>query len=247
MNIILSNPIISDFLSQYPEEKHINCLLGIILLGIYNMKTFSIDFNKILEQIETKQSMNAVTHTIQSLKNEISHLQNINSQAEKPEDTPRFHVGDIRQEKRSLSFQKFSEKSSILKKNPKSPYKAFNNRLFESKHIKTPSVVNPEFIVEQPRFENSEILSIADQFLNGRFVSEYCNIKENEKVKASVPKLEINSRKTYLKTEKNDMKSRPLSTGLNSSSHSGRCNSFSVLNNNRSVRGERTTSYSKFW
>ena len=241
MNIILSNPIISDFLSQYPQEKHINCLLGIILLGIYNMKTFSIDFDNILNQIERKKPLTSSQLTIQTLKSELSELKNSSYTPKVPEDTPRFHIKNLKSDKRSFSFKNITETSKVLKKNEnQNSRNRFPFKKLEPQHAKTPSIVNPEII---PGYLESDVLKIADQFLNGRFVNEYCNVETMNKQKAHIPKLGIGTNNS----EKSENRSRPTSTGLNSNSHSGRYNSFSVMSGLKSTRGDRNQSYFKFW
>lgn len=231
MNIILSNPVISEFLADYPKEKHVNCLLGIILLGIYNMKTFSIDFTNILSQIELKQSMSSFQIPEEPSKK-------LEKEGEKPEDTPRFLNLEKPSEKRSNSSKKVLKpaKSIVL------PAESFKKLPF---HAKTPSIVNPDIRAATSPVEKNSILQIADHFLNGRFVNEYCNSQFSLKNKKQVPKLGIHIEKVQIKPE--EARSRPVSSGLSSSSHSGRYNSFSVLAGNRSIRGDRITSYSKFW
>ena len=246
MNIILSNAIISDFLSQYPQEKHTNCLIGIILVGIHNIKTFALDFNKILSQIESKQTQNTVQDSGKSLKNEIQELHRTRPPPPKPEDTPRFLGNENKPEKRSFSFQRITNKDRIQNKNYGLLGASMNSQSKSPQHVKTPSIVNVDIIPEVNTGENSEILKIADQFLNGRFVNEYCNSTISIKNKAQVPRLGINS-KHLEDAEAAERKPKPIISGFNSSSHSGRYKSLSVLNGTRSVRGERNTSYSKFW
>jgi hypothetical protein len=246
MNIILSNPVISDFLSQYAEDRHTDCLIGIILLGIHNIKAFSIDFNSILTRLESKKSSKNVQNSIKSLKKQLSHLQESNSSI-KSEDTPRFLITDLKPEKRSVSFQKLLETNRVPNKPSRSSQKVLVHDKPEPRHVKTPSVVNPEVLTGSTPLESSEILQIADQFLNGRFVNEYCKIEPTSKSKANVPKLGITPKREKTQTGVNNTRYRPTSSGFSSNSHSGRYNSFSVINAVKSTRGDRISSYFKFW
>lgn len=240
MNIILTNPVISEFLADYPKDKHINCLLGIILLGIYNLKTFSIDFNDILTQIETKQPIATAQSAIQALINTKSPLSHPQPQLEKPEDTPRFQPSEIKPEKRSLSYQRFDNKpKTFINKEKRAPSKAYVLKNIGNMHMKTPSLVNPEVLTEYTSLENSEILRIADKFLNGRFVNEYCNTES----KPGIPKLLISERSVQRSESRSKLKPPSSST----SSQGGRRNSYSALSGEKSRRGDRTSSYSRFW
>lgn len=166
MNVIISNPIISKFLSNYPTEKHTNCLLGVILFGIYNLEALSIDFSKILTQVETSQkraSSSFLSRVQDTIKDE-------------PGDTPRFISGP-NAEKNSVSLNKLNSNEKRIPHKPaviKAPG-----------HMKTPSIVNPEIISEYTNVEHSEVLRIADQFLNGQFVNEYYRFEKRSGEKKS--------------------------------------------------------------
>ena len=230
MNVILSNPIISKFLSDYPAEKHTNCLLGIILFGIYNLQALSIDFSKILLQVESNQPKPASSF--------LARVQN--SVQDDPRDTPRF-TSEPNPEKRSLSFSKISTGNKRI------PHKPVI--IQGSRHMKTPSIVNPEILNEYSSVEYSEVLRIADQFLNGQFVNEYCksekkfaSSKENEKW--------LKERREEGNKDgagENSLGESKKARSNSSLSLSGRRNSYGHVPGNRSIHGDRSTSYSKFW
>lgn len=226
MNVIISNPIISKFLSNYPTEKHTNCLLGIILFGIYNLEALSIDFSKILLQVEASQKRPSSSF--------LSRVQN--SVKDEAGDTPRF-ISEPNTEKNLFSLNKLK---SNEKKIPHKPVV-----IKPHGHMKTPSIVNPEIISEYANVEHSEVLRIADQFLNGQFVNEYYRFEQKEGGKkarlAESVKKEKEDRAEGAYGE--DKKARSNST----ISLSGRRNSYCNISANRSIRGDRSTSYSKFW
>lgn len=158
MNVIISNPIISEFLHKYPEDKHINCLLGIILFGIYNIQSLSIDFSKILDQVESSKPASKPTSFLSRVKSQIK---------DEASDTPRF-TSESKTEKNYSKFE-VSTSHKVLQ--------AKHGLSRRPDHMKTPSVVNPEIISDFSSIENSEVLRIADQFLNGQFVNEYCKFE----------------------------------------------------------------------
>ena len=245
MNVILSNPIISEFLHNYPEDKHLNCLLGIILFGIYNIQSLSIDFSKILEQVESSRPTTKPSSFLSRVKSQIK---------DETSDTPRF-TSESKPEKDYSRFD-VSASQKILQSKP-----GLTRR---PDHMKTPSIVNPEIIPDYASVENSEVLRIADQFLNGQFVNEYCKFDKRNKneIKASdALKSEQESKREALRKEKrvraqvnfnensseNKSENRKELRSNSSMSLNGRRNSFSVMSANRSIRGDRSTSFSKFW
>lgn len=245
MNVILSNPIISEFLHNYPEDKHLNCLLGILLFGIYNIQSLSIDFSKILEQVESSRPTTKPSSFLSRVKSQIK---------DEATDTPRF-TSESKPEK---DYSKFDASTShkILQSKP-----GMSRR---PEHMKTPSIVNPEIIPDYTSVENSEVLRIADQFLNGQFVNEYCKFEKtskNENKTLEVPKSSQELKRDAIRKEKriraqvnfnenlSESKSENKKELRSNSSMSlnGRRNSFSVISANRSTRGDRSTSFSKFW
>jgi hypothetical protein len=232
MNVIISNPIISEFLSRYPEEKHLNCILGIILFGIYNIQSLSIDFSKILEQIDSTTSEKPSKPS--------SFLSRIKSQIkDEAGDTPRFT--DSRPDNSKFHF---STSTQVLSTKP-----TLSRR---PDHMKTPSIVNPEIITDYASVENSEVLRIADQFLNGQFVNEYCKMIPKSTENHRIPQ-ERRGKERKIKAPFNEnlcssnSEIRKESRSNSSVSLNPRRNSFSVISANRSVRGDRSTSFSKFW
>ena len=245
MNVIISNPIISEFLHKYPEDKHVNCLLGIILFGIYNIQSLSIDFSKILDQVESSKPPSKQSSFLSRVKSQIK---------DEASDTPRF-TSESKPEK---DYSKFDVSTS---------HKVLHSRQGLTRrpdHMKTPSIVNPEIITDYASVENSEVLRIADQFLNGQFVNEYCKFDKPGKSQSKLsdvarpsqaPKREVPSKdkrgRAQADLNENSCASKPESKkeGRSNSSMSlnGRRNSFSVISANRSVRGDRSTSFSKFW